>query len=69
MSSKLPSTNDIGMSWALLLERLGSFALVAYVVLWGFPRLDERLTQLERSQQQMVAVMREYVTEIRSLKP
>jgi hypothetical protein len=65
MSLKIPGTDQIGMSWVLLLERLGSFALVAYVVLYGFPRLEERLTRLETTQTELVSVMREYVNSMR----
>lgn len=66
MNRNLPSAENIGMSWVLLLERLGSFALVAYVVLYGFPRIEERLMKLEQSQEAMVSVWREYVGQIRA---
>ena len=68
MIQKLPGTDQIGMSWVLLLERLGSFALVAYVVLYGFPRLEERLNKLETSQAEMVSVWREYVQTMREYR-
>jgi hypothetical protein len=68
MSAKLPGADQIGMSWVLLLERLGSFALVAYVVLYGFPRLEERLNKLESSQAEMVSVWREYVSTMREYR-
>lgn len=57
------------MAWVLLLERLGSFALVAYVVLYGFPKLEERLNKLEQSQRELVSIWRDYVVEIRSVRP
>jgi hypothetical protein len=66
--TKLPSVDQIGMSWVLLLERLGSFALVAYVVLYGFPRIEERLNKLENSQTEMVNVWREYVSTMREYR-
>jgi hypothetical protein len=67
--TKIPGADQIGMAWVLLLERLGSFALVAYVVLYGFPKIEERLNKLEQSQRELVTIWRDYVVEIRTLKP
>lgn len=49
------------------LERLGSFALVAYVLLFGFPEIKKQLEAMTATQQEIVVVLRELNTDIKSV--